>query len=221
MSSPTKLHLAEELLLVALDDESGTPLPLPTFSLETALAAAVVMELSLAGRLDSDPEALIVLSDAPTGDALLDDILARITASPERRTTAQWLHVLSAPGGPLVDQVTQRLVQRGILRVEEKRLLWVFRTRTYPPTSGIEEREVKSRVMTLLNNDAIPDSRDTLLIGLLRASGLFEVLLSRSELHRLEPRIAAITQLEEMNRALEHTITELQVLLASARMPLA
>ncbi len=221
MASPSRLNLAEELLLVALDDESGTPLPLPTFSLETALAAAIVMELSLAGRLDSDAESLIVLSATPTGDALLDGVLDRIAGASERRTTAQWLHVLSAPGGPLVELVTQRLVERGILRVEEKRLLWVFRTRVYPPTSGIEEREVKSRVMTLLNNDAIPDTRDTLLIGLLRASGLFEVLLSRPELHRLEPRIDAIAQLEEMNRALAHTITELQVLLASARMPLA
>ncbi len=221
MSPTPQLNLAEELLLVALDDETGTLLPLPTFSLETAIAAAIVMELSVAGRVDSDADALIVLSADPTGDPLLDGLLGRIAASPDRRSTAQWLHVLSAPGGPLVEQVTQRLVGRGIVRVEEKRLLWVFRTRVYPPTSGIEEREVKSRVMTLLNNEAIPDTRDTLLVGLLRASGLFEVLLTRHELHRLEPRIDAIAQLEEMNRALAHTITELQVLLASARMPLA
>ena len=55
----------------------------------------------------------------------------------------------------------------GILHPVEKRLLWVFKTRVYPPTSGLEEAEVKSRLMTLLNNDEIPDTHDALLVGLL------------------------------------------------------
>ena len=44
MSTLTSLTLAEELLLVALDDERGTLLPLPPFSMEVASAAALVME---------------------------------------------------------------------------------------------------------------------------------------------------------------------------------
>jgi Golgi phosphoprotein 3 len=113
------------------------------------------------------------------------------------------------------------LVARGVLHCVEKRLLWVFKTRVYPPTSGIEEREVKSRVMTLLNNDEIPDPRDALLVGLLGATRLLDELLSRSERHRLRARIDQITDLEELNRSMSRTIGELQLLLAAANMGMA
>ena len=91
----------------------------------------------------------------------------------------------------------------------------------YPPTSGLEEREVKSRVMTLLNNDDIPDARDAMLVGLLRATGIMERLLSEPEYLRLRARIDQVSTLEEVSRALTHEVAELYVLLASVRAPMA
>ena len=220
MSTLTSLTLAEELLLVALDDERGTLLPLPPFSMEVASAAALVMDLALLGRIDTDEQSLTVLSAAPTGDALLDDVLAQISADPTTRSTADWLNRL-ATGNETRDRIIAALVQRGVLQSVEKRLLWVFKTRVYPPTSGIEEREVKSRVMTLLNNEEIPDPRDSLLVGLLHATKLLEALLSRSERHRLTARIDQIVDFEELNRSMARTIGELQVLMAAANMGIA
>jgi hypothetical protein len=72
--------------------------------------------------------------------------------------------------------------------------------------------------MTLLNNDDIPETHDALLVGLLRATGIFERLLSGSELVRLSPRINQISNLEEISRELSHTIAELQAVMASAFM---
>ena len=218
MTTHTQLTLAEELVLIALDDESGSLISLPQFSLEFALAAALVMELTLVGRIDTDPEKLFVLSSEPTGNALLDDALSQISAELQVQPTGVWLRRLSQPGPALCERVIGGLVDRGVLRSVEKRLLWVFKTRVYPPTSGLEEREVKSRVMTLLNNDEIPDTRDALLIGLLRATGIIERLLSTTELHRLSPRINQISNLEEISRELSSTIAELQAVLASAFM---
>jgi hypothetical protein len=103
----------------------------------------------------------------------------------------------------------------------EKRFLWVFKTRVYPPTSGLEEREVKSRVMTLLNTDDIPDARDAMLVGLLRATGIMERLLSETEYLRLRARIDQLSGLEEVSRALTREVAELYVLLATARAPMA
>ena len=64
MSNATPLSLTEELVLVALDDDTGRLIDLLPFSLETAIAAALVMDLTLAGRIDTDPEHLFVLSPA-------------------------------------------------------------------------------------------------------------------------------------------------------------
>jgi len=220
MSTLTSLTLAEELLLVALDDERGTLLPLPPFSMEVASAAALVMDLALLGRIDSDEQSLTVLSREPTGNALLDEVLAQISADPTTQSTAEWMNRL-ATGTETRDRIIAELVQRGVLQSVEKRLLWVFKTRVYPPTSGLEEREVKSRVMTLLNNEEIPDPRDSLLVGLLRGTTLLDALLSRTERHRLTARIDQIAEFEELNRSMSRTIGELQILLAAANMGMA
>jgi Golgi phosphoprotein 3 len=220
MPSPTPLSLTEELLLVALDDETGRLIELLPFSLETAIAAALVMDLTLAARIDTDPALLFVLSAAPTGNAILDDVLARVTAEPQPLSSAEWLRRLAVLGPELRDRILARLVERGVLRSVEKRLLWVFKTRVYPPTSGLEEREVKSRVMTLLNNDEIPETRDAMLVGLLRATGIMERLLIESEYQRLRARIDQVSALEEVSRALTQEVAELYVLLASARVPM-
>lgn len=221
MSISTPLSLTEELVLVALDDDTGRLIDLLPFSLETAIAAALVMDLTLAGRIDTDPEHLFVLSPTPTGHAILDEVLARIAAEPEPLSSAEWLRRFAIPGPGLRDRILDQLVQRGVLQSVEKRFLWVFKTRVYPPTSGLEEREVKSRVMTLLNNDEIPDPRDSLLVGLLRATTLLDALLSRSERHRLTARIDQIADFEELNRSMTRTIGELQILLAAAHMGIA
>ena len=220
MTSPTPLSLTEELLLVALDDDTGRVIELLPFSLETAIAAALVMDLTLAARIDTDPAHLFVLSAAPTGNPIVDDVLARVTAEPQPLSSAEWLRRLAVPGPELRDRILARLVERGVLQSVEKRLLWVFKTRVYPPTSGLEEREVKSRVMTLLNNDEIPETRDAMLVGLLRATGIMERLLSESEYHRLRARIDQVSELEEVSRALTREVAELYMLLASARVPM-
>ena len=216
--STKSLTLPEELVLIALDDDSGSLLRLPPYALEVAVAAAIVMELTLEGRIDTDAERLFLLSPAPTGNALLDESLAAIAARTENQPTAEWLRVFAAPGPELCERVIQGLVARGVLKSVEKRLLWVFKTRVYPPTSGIEEDEVKSRVITLLNNDEIPGPRDALLIGLLRAAGLLEWLLSAPEYDRLRSRIDELATLEETSRALSRTVSEMQLVLATAIM---
>lgn len=216
--SNSRLTLAEELLLVALDDESGSVLNLPPLALELGLAAAIVGELTLEGRIDTDPSKLFVTSKAPLGDSILDEALADIASEPKQLSSELWLRRLAEEGPVLRERITQRLVGRGVLQSVEKRLLWVFRTRVYPPTSGIEEQEVKNRIMTLLNNDDIPSPRDALLIGLLRATGIFDVLLSEQEHSRLRNRIDSLANLEEIGRSLNQTVAALQVALASAYM---
>ena len=220
MPPMTALTLAAELLLVALNDQRGTLLPMRPYAMEVASAAALVMDLSLLGCIDTDHRSLTLISASATGNALLDDVLARIAADPGPHSPATWLQRL-ATVPDLQARIIDSLVQRGILQSVEKRLLWVFKTRVYPPTSGLEEREVLSRIMTLLNNDEIPEPRDALLVGLLSATKLLDELLSRPERHRLAARISQLTDLEELSRSMIRTIGELQMLLASANLGIA
>jgi len=209
MTTAQPLSIAEELVLITLDDKSGRPLfSAKPYALDIAMAASLIMELTLQGRIDSDPKKLFVVSTAPTHHPLLDAVLAEIVAEKNTLSTAAWLTRFAHQGEQLFAQVTQGLVERGILKSVEKRLLWVFKLRVYPPNSGIEEREVRARVMQLLNSDEIPDPRDALIVGLLRATDLIDDLLTAADRKRLATRIDQIAKLEEINRALSAAVQE-------------
>lgn len=209
MASTKKLSLAEELLLISLDDKSGRLLDsIKPFAFKIAIAASLIMELSLKGNLDTDAKKLFVVSSGLTGDAILDQALATIVVKENPIPTSDWLNRFAQNGDTLIDEIIESLVAKGILQLVEKRLLWVLTTRAYPPTSGIEEREVRSRIMQLLNSDDIPDPRDALLVGLLRVTGIMNQLLPPSELVRLQSRIDQIANLEEINRSLSASVEE-------------
>ncbi len=216
MTSTNQLSLAEELLLITLDDESGRLLDsIKPFAFEIAIAASLIMELSLKGKLDSDAEKLFVVSADPTGNTILDEALTEITTEKNSLSTSDWLNRFARKGDDFSDQIIESLVTKGVLQLVEKRLFWVLKTRAYPATSGIEEREVRARIMHLLNSDEIPNPNDALLVGLLSATGIMSRLLSVSELARLQSRIDQIANLEEISRSLSAAIQEAWELIIS------
>lgn len=200
------LTMPEELLLLMLDDATGRLADRAMPAGDYALAAAVLAELALAGRVDSDPRRLYVTNPAPLGDALLDAALARLGAPLEQQDTRGWIETLAMDAAEMRQKLFARLVVAGVLRQEDTRFLWVFAERRYPQVSGREEREVKARLLGVLFNDDIPETRDVLLIGVARAANLFAAILSEEELVRAQPRIDQVADFEEINRALAEAV---------------
>ena len=69
------LTIAEEFVLLALDGRTGDFRKIQTEYLHAGLLGAAVMELALAGRIDSDVDRAWVVDPAPTGDPSLDPVL--------------------------------------------------------------------------------------------------------------------------------------------------
>ncbi|MGG5887024.1 GOLPH3/VPS74 family protein [Falsiroseomonas sp. HC035] len=202
------LTMPEEILLLLLDDETGKPVGLPGPAGDLALAGAILMELALAGRIDTDLDRLLVVQQRPTGDALLDGVLARLATgapaslSPER-TSRWWIQDLAKSGPEFRTAILDRLVAAGVLRRIEDRFLWVFPERRYPKAEGrAETAEVRRRLRGVLLEDEIPDPRDALLIGLARAAGLVPLVLDEAEAAQAAARVDQVAGLEELSRSL-------------------
>jgi hypothetical protein len=203
------LTMPEELLLLMLDDESGRLTDRATPAGDYALIGAMLAELALEERIDTDPPRLRVKSAAPTGDAVLDGVLARIAAEAEPRDSRWWVETLAGDVETYRTAYFERLVQRGILKSEEGRFLWFFSERRYPVISDKEEREVKARLMSIIFEDGPPSARDSLLIGLTRAAGLFPLLLAPAELDRAQPRIEAVSRHEALNKTISDAVRDI------------
>ena len=221
------LTLPEEILLLVLDDETGrfaNPVAgmhpgagAGPLSRSFALAGAVLMELALRSKIDTDPNQLVIVDAEPTGDALLDHYLARI-AEGETKDAGAWVFDLSQDGAAIEETALDRLVERGILRRVEKRVLWVFKTRRYPMVDGVEEREVRTRMLELLKGDEIPSPHDVVLVSLADACALFVEILGDDEAQRLAPRIRQIGQLDLIGQAVARSMESLRLELAKAAM---
>ncbi|MGK7870148.1 GOLPH3/VPS74 family protein [Falsiroseomonas sp. E2-1-a20] len=207
----TALTLAEEIVLLALDDETGRPVGRSGMAPDRALAGALLMQLALAGRVDTDRDHLMVVDATPTGDPPLDAALARLAApgAPADARGAIPLLARDAPAARAV--ILDRLVARGILRRVEDRLLWILPDRRYPkPADRPEATEARARLRTLLLEEDIPSPHDALLLGLVRAAGLLPLILSGEELARVQAWLAVVTRIESLNRSLAVAVADIR-----------
>ena len=214
------LRFSEEIMLLLLDDKGGRFIDVPTLSLEYALAGAVLMDLTMEGRIDTDPERLFVIDPSPIGDDLLDPVLARIVESKETYDTRYWIKRTVADAEAIRERSLARLVERGILHREEDRFMWVLRTRRYPIDDYKTVREVKLRIMGVILSDDIPAARDIIIISLADVCRIFEGLLSGRELKAAAARIDQIRQMDLIGREVSKAVTEIETSLAMAFVPM-
>ncbi len=203
------ITFAEETLALLLDDKTGTFLPIGKYALEHALAGGVLLDLAFANRIDTDPEKLMIIDSSPTGNPILDRALERINQSSDSKNTAEWLEILSAEQGEMLqEQVIESLIKRGVLERREEKFLWVFRSRRYPMIDGKVQQEARQRVVGVLFSGDIPDPRDIALICIADACGLLKTVFGESELDEISPRLDQLRKMDLIGREL---ITQLSV----------
>ena len=214
------LRFAEEMMLLLLDDEGGKFIDVPTVSLEHALAGSVLMDLALERRIDTDPKQLFVVDPTPTGDDLLDPTLARIVQAEETHDCGHWIKASAVHADEIRERALDRLVERGILRREEDRFMWVLPTRRYPIIDNKTVREVKLRIMEVLFSDEIPDARDIIIISLSDVCGILRSLLSSRELKTTAQRVDQVRKMDLIGREVSETVWDIQSSLAMAMVPM-
>ena len=214
------LRFPEEIILLLLDDEGGNFVRVPEWSMQCALAGAVLMDLALENRIDTDPNQLILVDSTPVGDDLLDPTLARIAEATEAHDTRFWIQDTAQRAYQIRERVLERLVDHGILHVRDDSFLWVFQSRRYPAVDGKADREVKLRIMEVLFSDEIPDPRDIVIVCLAEACGIFRELLSRRELDHATTRIEQVRKLDLIGQAVSQAVWDIKTSLALTMHPL-
>lgn len=210
------LTFVEEILLLFLDDETGKFENMYYEEFKYALAGAVLMDLALRSKIDTDLEKLAVVDPTPTGEEILDGFLSAIAESDEEKNTFYWVSEIAKSGAEIRDKALESLVNRGILRVEEKKILWVIGVRRYPTVDDTQEKEVRRRLIELLNSDEIPSPHDVVLVSLADTFELFPQILGEYEAKKLAPRIEQISRLDLIGQSVSHVLKRLREIKADA-----
>ncbi|MEV0234435.1 GPP34 family phosphoprotein [Nonomuraea sp. NPDC050786] len=160
--------IAEELLLLAYNDEKGTQLVSGT-QLDPALAGALLAELAVNGRLELSDKKVTVKDPSPLGDPELDATLGRIAKEGKERKPAWWVQRLQSAN--LRKRLLSRLAESGVLAEQRGKVLGIFPTTRWPEANPDVEAAVRGRVTSALAG-ADPDARTAVLIAIAHAAKL-------------------------------------------------
>ncbi|TDC31790.1 GPP34 family phosphoprotein [Micromonospora sp. 15K316] len=169
----TAVALAEELLLLAYDDETGKA-TMPRISLDLGMAAAVLIELALAGRIAYADGNLTAVDPTPTGEAVSDGVLARI-AEDTPHSPSSWVQRLRHG---LRDRILGDLCSQGVVRDVDETELGFIHVHRYPVLDATVEADTRRRLAGALTSGVAPDERTAALatlVAVLRMESLLGV----------------------------------------------
>ena len=205
------LTISEEVLLLALDYDTGRiSYALPGDDVRVALGGAVLMDLALAHRVDTDLRHLFVVNPEPVGKAFLDRVLHRIVADGGQRSLDHWVGALADDGEDVRKGIEDSLVERGVVARDMYDRLLVMGTHRVSAPDGSPYRDVRRRLAGVLMNEEIPDPRDAMIISLVETCALWRGLVDDSELARLRPRITQITNMDLIGHSVARVIDKLK-----------
>jgi Golgi phosphoprotein 3 (GPP34) len=174
--------LADQFFLIAHEDRTGRSRLHPRAT-GLGLAAALLGELMLEGRVRVFDGDLHVVSRQPPRDALTHDILDLLIAQPQHTEVRTWLAFLSQDAAV---KVGERLMRSGAVEPVTRRKMLSTQT-LYMPNNEAQRNAAAwapMRLANLLVRGLEMSTSDRVLAGLVAATGLTRHVLWDFEVHR-------------------------------------
>jgi hypothetical protein len=200
--------LAEDLLLLLLDDEKGTT-PSLWVDVKVPLGAAVLAELAIDDAVELEPTTSRWRTPKvrTTGEGDADEVLAeglRIIEEKPRTAT----DLAGRIGTGLKDRLAERLAAQGLLERQDDRVLGLFPRTRWPAAASTHEAQVRERLRAAVVEGAEGDERTVALAGILQAlDRLAPVLgIKGAEARDVKRRVKALTAGELGSKAVRDAV---------------
>ncbi len=213
MAAKNGLHLHEEIMLLALRDEEGTTFSGAFYS--HAIGGAVLAELLIEERVVIDEvkkrkKYARVIKNTPIGDPLIDECLGKIVKAKKNAQLQTWVAKFAGVKN-LKHRVASQLVKRGILRVDENKILGIFTRKVYPEVNPIPEKELIERLRTAIFTEADDiDPRTVVLLSLANSADLLKPIFDKKLLKGRKKRIEQVINGEMTGKATKEAIQAMQ-----------
>lgn len=198
-----------------LNEQTGYFYQVSGWALNCAIIGAVLADLSLKSRIDSDLLSMRVIDSSPTGEPELDWCLNELSSyQDEERGARFWIEHLAVHAEKIIDTTLARLVQREFLNHHEGGFYSINYTSVHdtkqqeigtdiPPADDLF---VKLRIREVIFTDVIPDPRDVLIIGLLNVCDVIRFIFAIDE-HN-ERRIQQVCKMELISRTISEAVKQ-------------
>jgi hypothetical protein len=201
--------IAEDMLLLLLDDEKGTIVG--TSHLQIVLGGAMLIELATTGTVIVEEKKGMWKSAKVRVQpgSLPDDVLLRRAADAVAEKERSGQDLVTRLGKGVQDELLGRLEQRGVLERKEDKVLGLFPRRRWPTVDSTHEDAVRRQLTAALVQGVQPDQHTACLIALLAAIDRAHKVVDRDGLPagQVRKRAKEIAQGEWAAKAVKDAIS--------------
>lgn len=203
-----KLSIAEGYYLIALDDEEGRILAAAEKTVVPGVISACILELYLLKKISLDGGNVKVLDTIGTGNGILDNVLKKLQSGP---SIVDQVKALSAKFKDIEEDLNALLVQRGILKKEETKLLWIPLSERMDNANYAFEQDIRNHLQAIVFKSSKPSPAFTILFCLIDYTNILdEVFRDRDDLVDAEKVGKDIIANSGVSEALATSLSELK-----------
>ena len=212
--------IAEDLLLLLLDDDSGKPSADST-KLPRVLAGALVVELALGGslRITGPGEQIrkdhVVVAGEPPADPLLRRVFD-LVATASRPIKPQ--KVIEKSQKNLAKELAARLVSQGFVTENRDKVWGLFPTTTWPARDTSREKVLRDALRSALVDGTTPTPHSAALISLISAIDLTHKVIVDADKKLLKNRAKQIAEGEWAGAAVRKAVSDVNAAVTAAIM---
>lgn len=198
-------NISEELLLCVLDAKTGK-INSKNYNLSLALIGGLLMELILQGKLAIAEDKVILIDEHSTNDDLLDDILEEIKMIDRDHSTYYWIRILQQEFRNIEDTILKRLIEKGVLRFETHKLLWIFNQDRYFIQNFNVKELIRNNIVRIVIDKEESDHRTLALLSILHAINCECEVFTPDELESSIDTIRNLTASDEIGKSISNAI---------------
>lgn len=203
--SAIRLRLAEQMLLLMLNEGSGRIYPTSKQYLDYAIVGAIVLELVAKGYLRIHQGVIKRLNEDLTGDPVADGILSHLNSTLESENFIEALHRLSIESHRLIPLLIDSMRSKAVLEPGGDRYVWHIPSKMAAQYPFLN---IKSHLHQLLFNNTKPSEQEIAFLWIAHVCNLISHLFDPESLRAIEARVRQLVRFEIINHVISNALDE-------------
>lgn len=204
-------NTAEKFLIIAHHPEKGRFM-ISGMHLQYGIAGAILLDMTLEGRIDITDKQLILKDPRTSTDPLISEVINLMSRDPRPRRVGYWVRKLARRHNKYISLVLEGLANKRMVRFEERKFLGLipFR-RTYLIDSYTRNNLVRHLKNEILNNSQDISPASMAIAGLIEACRMNRILSDdREELKNIRIQLRKIIKESPVSDVVSQTIRQVQ-----------